>query len=113
MRSVALTGLLVSFFVGAICFRFRLPSTSTTILSCRDKISPPRTFVALFSKKKTSGSTEDEGSDTAKTPLKFLKSKGLPSKMCACCNRPMVWRKSWAKNWDEVKYCSEKCRRSK
>ncbi|MCE2988603.1 MAG: DUF2256 domain-containing protein [Nitrosomonadaceae bacterium] len=25
----------------------------------------------------------------------------------------MTWRKAWAKNWDEVKYCSERCRRQK
>jgi Uncharacterized protein conserved in bacteria len=23
----------------------------------------------------------------------------------------MSWRKSWAKNWDQVKYCSDACRR--
>ena len=37
----------------------------------------------------------------------------LPSKPCARCGRPMVWRKKWAKHWDEVKYCSDACRRSK
>jgi nucleoid-associated protein YgaU len=25
----------------------------------------------------------------------------------------MEWRKSWAKNWDEVKYCSDRCRSGK
>ena len=37
----------------------------------------------------------------------------LPSKMCAVCGRTMTWRKAWAKNWDDVRYCSEKCRRNK
>lgn len=60
----------------------------------------------------SSGARSKKG-DKETSPTKFLKSKGLPSKICACCGRPMVWRKSWAKNWDEVKYCSEKCRRSK
>ena len=23
------------------------------------------------------------------------------------------WRKKWEKNWNEVKYCSERCKRSK
>ncbi|MDT7849826.1 DUF2256 domain-containing protein [Methylophilus sp. VKM B-3414] len=23
----------------------------------------------------------------------------------------MTWRKAWAKNWEKVKYCSERCRR--
>lgn len=35
----------------------------------------------------------------------------LPSKTCAACGRPFVWRKRWAKVWDEVRYCSERCRR--
>ncbi|MEM1378098.1 MAG: DUF2256 domain-containing protein [Pseudomonadota bacterium] len=34
----------------------------------------------------------------------------LPEKICAHCDRPMAWRKSWAKNWSEVKYCSDRCR---
>jgi lysozyme family protein len=25
----------------------------------------------------------------------------------------MVWRASWARNWDEVRYCSDRCRRRK
>jgi hypothetical protein len=25
----------------------------------------------------------------------------------------MTWRKSWAKNWVEVKYCSDACRTRK
>ncbi|NKF24591.1 DUF2256 domain-containing protein [Solimonas marina] len=35
----------------------------------------------------------------------------LPSKPCAVCGRPMSWRRTWAKNWDDVRYCSEACRR--
>lgn len=34
----------------------------------------------------------------------------LPSKTCLVCQREMTWRKAWAKNWDEVKYCSDACR---
>lgn len=34
----------------------------------------------------------------------------LPSKPCVACGKPMVWRKSWARNWGEVKYCSVRCR---
>jgi hypothetical protein len=36
----------------------------------------------------------------------------LPSKPCASCGLPMTWRKRWAKTWDEVRYCSDACRRS-
>lgn len=34
-------------------------------------------------------------------------------KTCASCGRRMEWRKAWAKNWDEVRYCSDACRRRK
>jgi len=37
----------------------------------------------------------------------------LPSKTCLACGRPMTWRKAWAKNWDEVRYCSDRCRADK
>jgi hypothetical protein len=39
--------------------------------------------------------------------------KPLESKICIVCGRPMNWRKKWAKNWAEVKYCSDACRRGK
>lgn len=37
----------------------------------------------------------------------------LPRKLCKRCGREMVWRKSWAKNWDQVLYCSDQCRKSR
>ena len=37
----------------------------------------------------------------------------LPSKPCIACGREMTWRKSWAKNWADVKYCSDACRAQK
>lgn len=37
----------------------------------------------------------------------------LPSKPCQVCGLAMTWRKRWEKNWDEVKYCSDACRRRK
>nr|WP_225917176.1 DUF2256 domain-containing protein [Pseudomonas farsensis] len=36
----------------------------------------------------------------------------LPSKVCVVCGRPFNWRKRWARCWEEVKYCSQRCRRS-
>lgn len=32
-------------------------------------------------------------------------------KACVSCGREIQWRKKWEKNWDEVKYCSDACRR--
>jgi len=34
----------------------------------------------------------------------------LPQKVCLACNRPFVWRRKWARDWDQVKYCSDRCR---
>ncbi|MGC6429459.1 MAG: DUF2256 domain-containing protein [Jejuia sp.] len=33
--------------------------------------------------------------------------------MCPICKRLFSWRKKWARDWEHVKYCSEKCRRNK
>lgn len=37
----------------------------------------------------------------------------LPQKTCAVCGRPFTWRKKWARHWDEVRYCSDACRRQR
>ncbi|MFM9089007.1 MAG: DUF2256 domain-containing protein [Cyanobium sp.] len=34
-----------------------------------------------------------------------------PTKICPVCGRPFQWRKKWKAVWDEVRYCSERCRR--
>jgi hypothetical protein len=34
----------------------------------------------------------------------------LPEKPCAACGRPFSWRKKWARDWEQVRYCSEACR---
>lgn len=34
----------------------------------------------------------------------------LPEKLCAVCSRPFAWRKKWARDWDNVRYCSDRCR---
>jgi len=41
------------------------------------------------------------------------KKSDLPTKICVVCGLSFTWRKKWAKCWDEVKYCSERCRRHK
>jgi hypothetical protein len=47
------------------------------------------------------------------TGIKKPKKAFLPQKICVVCNRPFTWRKKWEKGWDEVKYCSDKCRMRK
>jgi hypothetical protein len=34
----------------------------------------------------------------------------LPTKLCAGCGRPFTWRRRWAAVWDEVRWCSDRCR---
>lgn len=37
----------------------------------------------------------------------------LPEKVCPVCQRPFKWRRKWARSWASVRYCSERCRRTK
>ncbi|MFN7402896.1 MAG: DUF2256 domain-containing protein [Armatimonadota bacterium] len=34
----------------------------------------------------------------------------LPQRNCRTCGRPFAWRKKWARVWDQVQYCSKRCR---
>ncbi len=34
-------------------------------------------------------------------------------KICESCGREIEYRKKWLRNWDQVKYCSDECRRNK
>jgi hypothetical protein len=45
--------------------------------------------------------------------MKDVKKQNLPIKICIICNRPFSWRKKWEKNWDDVKFCSKRCRNDK
>lgn len=41
-----------------------------------------------------------------------MRAKGdLPQKTCEACGRPFTWRKKWERVWEEVKTCSERCKR--
>lgn len=42
-----------------------------------------------------------------------MKKSDLPQKVCPVCDRPFTWRRKWAKNWEEVRYCSNACRKQK
>ena len=37
--------------------------------------------------------------------------RDLPTKPCAACGRPFAWRKKWARDWDNVRFCSDACRK--
>lgn len=32
------------------------------------------------------------------------------SRICVVCGREIEWRRKWARDWEQVKYCSEGCR---
>tara|TARA_B100000700_G_C14722297_1_gene704331 strand:- start:484 stop:690 length:207 start_codon:yes stop_codon:yes gene_type:complete len=42
-----------------------------------------------------------------------VKKKNLLEKPCLVCKRPFKWRKKWKRGWDQIKYCSERCRRNR
>lgn len=44
---------------------------------------------------------------------KMRKKSDLPTKTCAACGLPFSWRKKWERDWDNVRYCSERCKRNK
>lgn len=35
----------------------------------------------------------------------------MNSKICQICGRSFEWRKKWEKSWNEIKYCSDQCRK--
>lgn len=36
-----------------------------------------------------------------------------PDKTCVVCGRRIEWRRKWERDFDQVKYCSDSCRRSR
>ncbi|NBY46132.1 MAG: DUF2256 domain-containing protein [Acidimicrobiia bacterium] len=37
---------------------------------------------------------------------------GFAPKICATCSKPFEWRKKWARDWQNVRYCSDRCRQN-
>ncbi|WP_290847410.1 DUF2256 domain-containing protein [Henriciella sp.] len=48
--------------------------------------------------------------DRKRTSNKMVRKSDLPQKTCPVCQRPFSWRKKWESVWDEVIYCSKRCR---
>ena len=42
-----------------------------------------------------------------------MNKKNLPFEICPVCKKPFNWRKKWARDWQNIKFCSERCKRSK
>ena len=43
---------------------------------------------------------------------KMRKRTELPEKLCASCKKPFSWRKKWERDWEQVKFCSDACRKN-
>ena len=33
------------------------------------------------------------------------------TRTCASCGRVIAWRRTWARDWEQVRWCSQRCRR--
>jgi hypothetical protein len=44
--------------------------------------------------------------------MKMRKKFDLPQKVCAACGLSFVWRRKWARDWEKIKYCSDRCRKN-
>ncbi len=44
-------------------------------------------------------------------PVSASAGKTGEDKTCAVCGRRIEWRAKWARDWDQVRYCSAACRR--
>ena len=42
--------------------------------------------------------------------VRGVSKQNLPVKNCVACGRPFTWRKRWERAWDNVRYCSDRCR---
>lgn len=56
------------------------------------------------------GAIQGDGATIAR--MKMRQKSQLPVKTCAHCGLPFTWRKKWERDWEQVKYCSQRCRRS-
>ncbi|MDN3611946.1 DUF2256 domain-containing protein [Vibrio ostreicida] len=39
--------------------------------------------------------------------------KDRREKRCVVCERPFTWRRKWRQCWEDVKFCSQRCRQQK
>jgi len=41
----------------------------------------------------------------------MIAKRDLPNKTCPVCMREFSWRKKWARDWPQVRYCFDACRK--
>jgi hypothetical protein len=50
---------------------------------------------------------------TGPKPMPPMRKKSdLPTKTCVVCGLPFAWRKKWARDWEHVTHCSDRCRKA-
>jgi hypothetical protein len=54
-----------------------------------------------------------QSAEEVNEPMKAKIKNGFAPKVCQRCNLEFEWRKKWARDWENVKYCSEKCKAGK
>ncbi|MDO7541567.1 MAG: DUF2256 domain-containing protein [Flavobacteriaceae bacterium] len=43
--------------------------------------------------------------------MRGVKKNDLPTKICPTCELSFSWRKKWYRDWEQVIYCSKKCKK--
>lgn len=52
--------------------------------------------------------------DRKSKPDRAKAKAGVPAgKVCAACGRTIQWRSKWERDWENIRFCSEACRRNK
>ncbi len=57
-------------------------------------------------------STDGVKQRLARPSGKMRRKADLPTKRCAGCGLLFAWRKKWARDWENVRFCSDRCRAS-
>src|SRR5918993_4843327 len=85
------------------------PSWTSTHLLQRPASCWPSAIDCL-SRPTAASSTGEAGPYPGSFMAKMRSKSELPTKPCVYCGRPFAWRRKWARDWENVKYCSERCR---
>jgi len=43
---------------------------------------------------------------------KMRKKADLPRKTCLACGLDFAWRRKWARDWENIRFCSESCKKA-
>eukprot|EP00879_Flechtneria_rotunda_P009224 GHRR01009657.1.p1 GENE.GHRR01009657.1~~GHRR01009657.1.p1 ORF type:complete len:160 (+),score=29.37 GHRR01009657.1:237-716(+) len=78
---------------------------ATATSSCKQPLLQPPKCIS-WSRRIPVFAVVKKGANRNKPPNKA----DLASKVCLTCGRPFTWRKKWEHVWDEVKYCSDRCK---